>query len=89
MITPKKHCATNKNKNSKPGGYSGDISAGSLLITESRKIVELLLKQVNDDAWHKAIVIDNILQKRSPVAAKRQARLIKNRLILILQTTVF
>jgi len=70
-------------KNNKPGGYSGDISAGSLLITESRKIAELLLKQANDDAWHKAIVIDNILQKRSPVAAKRQARLIKNRLILM------
>lgn len=63
--------------------YAGDISAGSLLITESRKIAGLLLKQVNDDAWHKAIVIDNILQKRSPVAAKRQARLIKNRLILM------
>lgn len=63
--------------------YTGDIVAGSLLITESRKIVELLLKQVNDDEWHQAIVVDNILQKRSPIAARRQARLIKNRLILM------
>jgi len=63
--------------------YLGDIVAGSLLITESRKISELLLKQMSDDQWHQAIVVDNILQKRSPVAARRQARLIKSRLILM------
>ena len=63
--------------------YTGDIVAGSLLIAESRKIAQLLLKGVDDDAWHHSIVIENILQKRSPVAAKRQARLIKSRLILM------
>ena len=63
--------------------YAGDIVAGALLIPESRKIASLLLHRVNDDAWHKAIVIDNILQKRSPAAATRQARLIKSRLILM------
>ncbi|MBW2366280.1 MAG: DUF1819 family protein [Deltaproteobacteria bacterium] len=63
--------------------YSGDIVAGSLLIAESRKIAQLLLEGVDKNAWHRAIVIENILQKRSPVAAKRQARLIKNRLILM------
>ncbi len=63
--------------------YSGDIVAGSLLIAESRKIARLLLKGADGNAWHHAIVIDNILQKRSPVAAKRQARLIKNRLTLM------
>lgn len=63
--------------------YSGDIVAGSLLIAESRKIAHLLLKGVDENEWHHAIVIENILQKRSPVAAKRQARLIKNRLILM------
>jgi len=72
-----------QNKNDISETYAGDIVAGSLLIAESRKIARLLLKQVNDDEWHQAIVIDNILQKRSPVAAKRQARLIKNRLILM------
>jgi len=72
-----------QNNNNKPKVYSGDISAGSLLLAESRKIAGLLLKQVNDDEWHNAIVIGNILQKRSPVAAKRQARLIQNRLILM------
>jgi len=74
---------TIQNKNNKTGIYSGDISAGSLLISEGRKIAGLLLKQANDDEWHNAIVIDNILQKRSPIAAKRQARLIRNRLILM------
>ena len=69
--------------NNKLAIYAGDIVAGALLIPESRKIASLLLHRVNDDAWHKAIVIDNILQKRSPVAAARQARLIKSRLILM------
>ena len=60
--------------------YTGDIVTGSLLITESRKIAQLLLNKVNDDEWHQAIIVDNILQKRSPVSAKKQARLIRNRL---------
>ncbi|MDA3915607.1 MAG: DUF1819 family protein [Deltaproteobacteria bacterium] len=63
--------------------YNGDIVAGSLLLAESRKIAQLLLKNVNKVQWHKAIVIDNILQKRSSAAAIRQARLIKNRLVLM------
>ncbi|MBC2711236.1 MAG: DUF1819 family protein [Desulfosarcina sp.] len=68
--------------NDKITAYKGDIVAGSLLIVESRIISELLLDKVSEDGWHQAIVIDNLLQKRSPVAAKRQARLIKNRLSL-------
>lgn len=50
---------------------------------ESRKIADLLLKNINSDQWYQAIVVENILQKRSPVTAKKQARLIKNRLILM------
>jgi hypothetical protein len=63
--------------------YNGDMAAGALLIAESRKIAQLLLKNVDKVQWHKAIVIDNILQKRSSAAAIRQARLIKNRLVLM------
>ena len=63
--------------------YNGEIVAGSLLIEESRKIARLLLEKVNPDGWHQAIVLDNILQKRSPATAIRQARLIKNRLTLM------
>lgn len=57
--------------------------AGSLLVRESQIIARLLLEDVDTEAWHRAIVIDNILQKRSPESSKRQARLIKDRLILM------
>jgi BrxA len=63
--------------------YNGDIVAGSLLIQETRKIASLLLNNVDDKEWEIAIEIDNILQKRSPASAIRQAKLIKNRLTLM------
>jgi hypothetical protein len=66
-----------------PCEYRGDIVGGSLLIAESRKIAGLLLDGVTGDGWHRAIVIENLLQKRSPVAAKRHARLIRSRLSLM------
>jgi len=74
------------NSDSKPNNtvtYNGEIVAGSLLINESRKIASLLLNNADSKAWHQAIVIENVLQKRSPVAAKLHARLIKNRLSLM------
>lgn len=71
---------TEKNKTAK---YHGDIVAGSLLIAESRIVAKLLLQDIDGKGWHQAMVIDNLLQKRSPVAAKRQARLIKKRLALM------
>jgi hypothetical protein len=59
--------------------YNAEISAGSLLIPESRRIAELLLSQPSSAVWNDAIVRDNILQK-SPATAKRQATLIRKRL---------
>jgi len=73
----------NKKSGNRKFLYSGDIVAGSLLIPESKTIANLLKKSLTSNQWHQAIVLDNILQKRSPIAAKRQARLIKNRLILM------
>ena len=61
--------------------YRGDIVAGSLLVVESRIVAKLLLQKTDEQGWHQAIVVDNVLQKRSPVAAKRHTRLIKNRLV--------
>jgi len=61
--------------------YSGDIVAGSLLIPESRKIATLLLIKVSQKDWLQAINIENILQKRSPLSARRQANLIRKRLL--------
>ncbi len=60
--------------------YNADVVAGSLLVSESRQIARLMLEGVDQSAWRKAIEVENILQKRSPIAAKRQARLIKSRL---------
>jgi hypothetical protein len=61
--------------------YSGDIVAGSLLLPESRKIADLLLRHVSPEQWHRAVFLDNILQKRSPAGIERHARLVRNRLM--------
>jgi hypothetical protein len=60
--------------------YNGEISAGSLLVSESRLIGRLLLDNIDARGWDRAILADNILQKRNPASAKRQARLIRKRL---------
>lgn len=63
--------------------YSADISAGSLLLKDSRQVALLLLAQADDQAWYQALVVDNVLQKKSPASAKRMARLIRKRLELM------
>jgi len=63
--------------------YNAEIVAGSLLVAESRKLAELLLKGLDSVALNKAIISDNVLQKKSPATAKRQAALIKKRLDLM------
>jgi len=65
------------------GTYRGDIVAGSLLLRESRQIARLLLKDPGKESWDEAILAGNILQKRSPVTARREARLIQGRLRLL------
>jgi len=59
------------------------MAAGSLLLPESRKIARLLLDETDNEGWQRAIVVDNILQKKSPASAVRLARLIRNRLTLM------
>jgi hypothetical protein len=63
--------------------YKSSITTGSLLVRESRIIVRLLLDHADKKAWHQAITIDNVLQKRSPESAKRQGRFVKKRLTLM------
>jgi hypothetical protein len=60
--------------------YNAEISAGSLMPLESRRIASLLLTLPNDAAWQHAIEVDNILQKKTPATARRQSRLIRKRL---------
>lgn len=60
--------------------YKADIAGGSLKLQESRIIAGLLIDGVSDADWRDAIEIENVLQKRSPGTAKRQASLIRVRL---------
>jgi hypothetical protein len=60
--------------------YNAEISAGSLLTKESREIAKLLIAHADEAAWHRSLVVDNVLQKKSPASAKRMGRLIRNRL---------
>lgn len=60
--------------------YNAEISAGSLMLPESRRIAALLLTHPSKEQWFAALRLDNVLQKRAPATARRQARLIRNRL---------
>jgi hypothetical protein len=53
--------------------FNAEISAGSLLPLESRRIARLLLSHPDSAAWQHAIEIDNILQKKTVATARRQA----------------
>jgi len=60
--------------------YKADIAGGSLKLPESRIVAGLLLDSVTDTEWKDAIEVANVLQKRSPGTAKRQASLMRVRL---------
>lgn len=60
--------------------YNAEISAGSLMLPESRRIAALLATHPSDAQWQEALRLDNVLQKKTPATARRQARLIRNRL---------
>lgn len=60
--------------------YSANITAGALKVPESRVIAGLLLRDVSDREWRKAIYKENVLQVRSPKTAKRISVLIGGRL---------
>ncbi|EKA7348149.1 DUF1819 family protein [Vibrio vulnificus] len=60
--------------------YLGDLIGGSLMIKESQLIADLLLSQPSKEQWDDAIVNQNILQKRSPASAKRNAATINKRI---------
>jgi Putative inner membrane protein (DUF1819) len=60
--------------------YNAAISAGSLMPLESRRIAAFLFTYPDDIAWRRALVEDNLLQKKAPATALRQAQLIRKRL---------
>lgn len=60
--------------------YNAEISAGSLFPLESRRIATLLLSSPDQATWQHAIETENILQKKTPATARRQATLLRRRL---------
>jgi hypothetical protein len=60
--------------------YNAEISAGSLMPQESKRIAALLLTHPSQAAWETALKSDNFLQKKTLATARRQSRLIRNRL---------
>jgi hypothetical protein len=62
------------------GRYRADLTAGSLKITESRVIADLLLRGMDETAWKQATVNDNLLKTQNPATAIRLATLIRQRL---------
>ena len=62
------------------GVYNAEISAGSLMLPESRRIAALLLTSPSREQWFAALKLDNLLQKKTPATAHRQAQLIRKRL---------
>jgi hypothetical protein len=50
------------------------------MLPESRRVARLLLTHPTKEQWFEALKLDNILQKKTPATARRQARLIRNRL---------
>ena len=63
--------------------YNAEISAGSLMPLESKRVAALLLTKPDEAAWLDAIEVQNILQKKTPATARRQATLIRKRLMTL------
>ena len=52
--------------------YNAEISAGSLMPLESKRVAALLLTKPDEAAWLDAIEVQNILQKKTPATARRR-----------------
>jgi hypothetical protein len=63
--------------------YNTEISRGSLLPLESKRIANLLLTGPDAAAWKQAIEVDNILQKDTVGTAVRLSVLIRKRLAML------
>jgi hypothetical protein len=59
--------------------YVRDLTAGSLLIAESRVVAETLLLGLPVFEWNRLFTVDNILKKRSKQTAIRYAGIVRKR----------
>lgn len=60
--------------------YSAEIVAGSLLMNETRKLADVMLRDQSKATWREAVIVENVLQKKTQSTAKRMAGLIRHRL---------
>ena len=63
--------------------YNANLVKASLKLEESRIIASLLLQGADEAQWRQAILVDNVLQKRSPSTANTFAVFIRQRLGLM------
>ena len=63
--------------------FNAEISAGSLMPLESKRVATLLLTHPSEQVWTNAIEVENILQKNTPSTARRQSTLIRKRLLTL------
>ena len=60
--------------------YKANITAGALLVAESRKIADLMIRNISAAEWKEEVEQKNILQKLSVSSSKRIAAYIHSRL---------
>ena len=60
--------------------YSANLTKASLKVPESRIIAGLLLERADEAGWRRAILDENVLQKRSASTARTFADYIRHRL---------
>lgn len=63
-----------------PIKYTATITSATLRLRESRIIADLLIRQVSDAAWRKAVIENNVLQMSSVESIKRISRLLRARI---------
>ena len=63
--------------------YNTEVSRGSLMTLESKRIAMLLLTEPDATTWKRAIEVENILQKDTVGTAVRQSVLIRKRLVTL------
>ena len=63
--------------------FNAEISAGALMVVETKQLAKLMLTNPTKEEWRQAIEVENILQKKTPATAKRQAALVRKRLDLV------
>lgn len=63
-----------------PFRYNSDLTSGSLQTRKCRIITGLLLQELDEAAWDKAMYKENVLQKRTQSTVRRISSALRKRL---------